>query len=544
VVSGGRTVDPLERELNAHEAHASATAAALLLFLWGAVSVFVVPPQFRVVDATHTIVGAIASAWFILTRRRPHTRFSYAFIAIVLIDTLTVLPWITMQWCVVGRPFEALNVPQVGLLTVPLVIPRSFGLGVAAMLAFLVEALFVTMYAMHIGMEARLPIGEPQITTFLVMPALGLLVLRERRRRVARRHIQLQAESQALARLSPLFARLRSEVTTQLAVLAGELGAVTASPASASMGRSVDRLLIVDAKLGDLTDEALPPALDGGDTVHPVPTDAEHAFLAADEQFGAIFFALVTLLLAVFSLPVGYRVLGASFAVSLTACAVAAAIVFVWLITTQRRPSRRRGRAAVMLLCLIILIAVSLNQLTFLAVPEPFMPFMGHKILMVMLGLTAASWFWLGLPIIVLTAADAVVLFYVLHFDHLRDRVSVVEPWTTLVFMAIGVVALLLRDQRRIASLALLRAESHVWGLHRRAMMLLALRDQLNTPLQTLVVGASRLALQNPSRDVSRMEAAIARLVVLSRELAQLDIPTEAQLASMDSQALFPTQHS
>jgi hypothetical protein len=45
--------------------------------------------------------------------------------------------------------------------------------------------------------------------------------------------------------------------------------------------------------------------------------------------------------------------------------------------------------------------------------------------------------------------------------------------------------------------------------------MLLALRDQLNTPVQTLVLGATRLALHDPSRDLS------------------LEIPLESQAAAV-----------
>ncbi|MCU1282854.1 MAG: uncharacterized protein JWM53_6400, partial [bacterium] len=113
------------------------------------------------------------------------------------------------------------------------------------------------------------------------------------------------------------------------------------------------------------------------------------------------------------------------------------------------------------------------------------------------------------------------------------DRISVVEPWVTLVFMAIGVAALLLRDQRRVASLAVLRAESQATALHRRAAMLLALRDQLNTPLQTLVLGATRLALHEPTHDAARLATALHRLVGLSRELANVDLSSEWETASV-----------
>jgi hypothetical protein len=212
--------------------------------------------------------------------------------------------------------------------------------------------------------------------------------------------------------------------------------------------------------------------------------------------------------------------------------------VLAWLGLTWRRPTERRGRLAILLLFAGALIGVSLDQRAYLAIARPFTPFIGQKLLMVSLGLAAASWSWMGLPLILATAADAVMLYFVLGFGALKDRMAVVEPWVTLVYLVVAVIALVLRDQRRVASLAVLRAESEGSALHRHAVMLLALRDQLNTPLQTLVVGASRLELADPTHDLSRIRAALARLVALSRELAELEIPRESQVASVGRDAL------
>jgi hypothetical protein len=54
-------------------------------------------------------------------------------------DTLLVLPWITTEWCALGRPFEAVNVPQIAMLTIALIVPRSLALGIAVVLAFVGE---------------------------------------------------------------------------------------------------------------------------------------------------------------------------------------------------------------------------------------------------------------------------------------------------------------------------------------------------------------------------------------------------------------------
>ena len=230
-------IDPAARQIDAHEAHASATITALLLLLWGATSVFIVPPRFRVVDITHTCVGAVALVYWLSTRRRPRARLAYAFCAVAILDTLFVLPWITAEWCAIGRPFEAVNVPQVAMITVALVVPRSLVLRIVAMLLFLGEGLFVTLYAHHVGAAARLPVGEPFSTLIFVVPSVGLVLLRERRRRLARRHIRVRAETEALGRLSPLFADVRDRLTAQLRVLSAELDAFAASPVRSSIER-------------------------------------------------------------------------------------------------------------------------------------------------------------------------------------------------------------------------------------------------------------------------------------------------------------------
>ena len=68
--------------------------------------------------------------------------------------------------------------------------------------------------------------------------------------------------------------------------------------------------------------------------------------------------------------------------------------------------------------------------------------------------------------------------------------------------------------------------------------MLLALRDQLNSPLQTLVAAEARAALSAPAEDAAALRAGIARLVALSRELAQIEVPSESQLATLDERSL------
>lgn len=516
--------DPSQRDVYAREAHASATLLAILMLLWGAVALPLVPAQFRWLDELHVVIGLVGVVWFGATRRRPRAAVGYAFCAAVIAFTLATLPWTTFVWCELRRPFEAVTVPQAAVVCMALIVPRSFALGVVVMALFVAEGLFVSVWANHVGQHALLPIGEPYITVYFCVPAIALLWLREERRRLAARHVALEAETAALARLGPLFVRVRDGLVAQLAVLSPELDRLMAS---APMDRALDRLADVNARVAALVDGA-PPA----------DTTLERAFVAHDAQLGAAVLAGVAAIVGTAWAPVSAARLGVAVGVRNALFAVVALAVFAVLTVTRNRPSQLRGRAALLFVFAAGLAVVSADQLAYLDVTPPFAPFLGHKLLMVTLGVAAAGWSSMGLPLIVATTVDALVLWFALGFGALRDRVSITEPWVTLVFAIVGVGALVMRDQRRVASLGVLREESAATALHRRAVLLLALRDQLNTPLQTLVAGAARLALQSPSRDATRLQEGIARLVALSRELAQIEVPSESQAATLAERTL------
>jgi len=208
------------------------------------------------------------------------------------------------------------------------------------------------------------------------------------------------------------------------------------------------------------------------------------------------------------------------------------------IVATWRRPSELRGRVALLFLFAVTLTVISVDQVPYLHVNRPFTPFLGHKILVVTLGIAAAGWSSMGLPLIVATTVDAVALYYILGFAALKDRIELVEPWAMIIFAVVGLVALAMRDQRRVASLVVLREESAATELHRRATMLLALRDQLNSPLQTLVAGEARATVAARDADVAALRDGIARLVALSRELSQIEVPSEAQVATLHERSL------
>jgi hypothetical protein len=67
--------------------------------------------------------------------------------------------------------------------------------------------------------------------------------------------------------------------------------------------------------------------------------------------------------------------------------------------------------------------------------------------------------------------------------------------------------------------------------------MYLALRDRLNSPLQTLVAGAAQLGGQ-ARPETEGLRSAVGSLVTLSRQLAAVDrlVPPESARLSMDAE--------
>src|SRR4051812_40184484 len=194
-------VGPSERQMHAHEAYASAMLLSMLYFLWGAVALPLVPPVFRRLDVAHLVAGSCGLVYFWSTRRRPRAWIAYAFSAAVIVHTLAVLPWTAIVWCRMARPFEATTVPQMAIVCMALMVPRSLVLGLVVMTLFAGEGAFVTLWAHHVGQAALVPIGEPVLTLYITIPAVALLWLRDRRRKLACRYIALHGEIAALGRL-------------------------------------------------------------------------------------------------------------------------------------------------------------------------------------------------------------------------------------------------------------------------------------------------------------------------------------------------------
>jgi hypothetical protein len=525
-------VDPEESQIATRDAHRSATLLAFLMFLWGALSLELVrdDPFLRL----HTIlagVSALALAVLLWRWKRPNAQLASALSAVLIAYALILLPWIAMGWCRQGRPVEAFTVPEVAMVSIALIIPRPLWIGAVTMGLFALEGVFVIEYARHLGLADRVPINEPFASMVCAALGIGFLVLRRRRRVLTRQHIVIQGEVAALRRMAPLFVGVRDELSAQLAVLANATEGRTDAP-SQSLHRAVGRLTDVGASLEGLVKDEAPAVPAQAQESAAAASDTEKALLDRDAWNGATVLVTVTLVGISLILSISHQGLDQrGLRLNLVVLLFAVALLG-YLVVSRLRFGGRGGIWAVVALTLVFLPVASYNQAVLAHSDRPYVALLGHKLVMVALAMIAASRFRIGLALIVATAVNAMALFYVLHLGAHKELIPFAEPWEVLVFLLIAVIALRMREQRLIASVRLLRAEAEVSSLQRRAAMFLALCDRLNSPLQTLVIGASAAESQ-PVND------AVARLVELSRRIGELSamVPQGSQRASFDAEA-------
>jgi hypothetical protein len=348
----------------------------------------------------------------------------------------------------------------------------------------------------------------------------------------------VQAESAALGRVGPLFAHVRDELRGQLDGISAELRRLETEPgpdgAMPRMWRTVNRLVTVGKELTLLAPGSATAA---SFTLPSVPQadSSEQLLRNRDAHLGATIFAIVgTLTAGTFFF---LTALGARSRPSLALMTLLGAAAVAYLVASWRRPSERMALAVVLFLWSVGLAITSYHQWQMLALGRPYAPFLGQKLLLLLLPIAAVSRLWLSLVLIVLTVLDTVVLYFALHIGAHKDIVPLAEPWVTLVFGLTAVAVTLADEQRRVASVQILRAELQNAALHRCAGLMLALRDQLNSPLQTMMLCAPQLELRYQAQAVAPISAAVTRLTTLSRKLADLDhlVPSKAHRAALDA---------
>jgi hypothetical protein len=151
-------------------------------------------------------------------------------------------------------------------------------------------------------------------------------------------------------------------------------------------------------------------------------------------------------------------------------------------------------------------------------------PVIPHHLVMLGVAMMTPGSVWLGSALIGGTAVSAVTLVTLLSRSNPLLRVSG-EPWISLVFAGVALALLISRHYRRAAIWKLERSRAEVEALARLARVFLAMRDRVNTPLQTLEFGSTLLDHRYPEAAavLGPMRRATSHLRELFLLLARVD---------------------
>jgi hypothetical protein len=529
------SVDNLgEEAFLARDAYGRATMLALLLLLQGVVYLAMALPfwPFGASRVALTTVSAVALLYFVGTWKRPNRRIAVRFSLVAVALSLILVAWTSAAFTARSRPLEAFPITDVAMVSMALVAPGSFWVGVVLVVLFQAEMVGVYLYSRHLGLESVLPYGAPVLSVRFAALSIGLLALREQRHLRALRHLRIQAETRALREMSPLFDSVRAEIETQLAALAEMLGRLQGerSPASpmVKMDRTVQRVAGICGRLERLQETE---ATNG-------EREAEQRFTARDAHDSATLGLAIATVLFVLN-AFAFRRWEPHVASVAVWASVAALIGCGYLLVRRRRPSEGVALTTFLAFYFFSLSFATWGSVLVFSVHRPYAPFGPYEVTMVMVSLVVATRFWIAIALVLLTGANAIAVYLFLHMGAHKDIVPLSEPWSMLVFLLLALGLVLMREQRRVASVRLFRAEWELVALHREAGLFLALRDRLGSPLQSLVLYTAQLARIHPPESIVPIRAGVERLVAVNQRLANLEqtfVSSGMHRASMDAE--------
>jgi hypothetical protein len=462
--------------------------------------------------------GAVLLAHLARTWHRPSRRVAAYVIVILIAYTLLRLSWSAVVFARLERPVESFTVPELAAVTLGLVYPDRWRGGAFVIGLFTAQGLYALGCAHYYGIRELVPVTEPFATIAFGSLGLGIWYLRVRSRELVERQRTARAELEALERVRPTFSHAREVLQQEVDIIAAELRKTEVdghASRSKIVDHTLDRLADLGRQLGSLV-----ATTDGA----PSPQAAERRLLEHDAQLGATLLAMLGAAYAALGMMTFDLELRAYNSPWLTALFVCYALMAGYLVVTRRRPSSRRALWVVVALYAVTIPIAIHNQELLLAEGRPFAPFLGHKLIMGMMGLTLATRFKLGVALIVATAVSAVATWFAFDMGAHKDILERAEPFATLLYMLVGILSLRVLERRQRAAIGLLRSEVEASVIRRQARMFLALRDRLNSPLQALVLTASGAVPCVPAMSAERVQTAIDRLVDLSRELADLEV--------------------
>jgi hypothetical protein len=466
----------------------------------------------------HAVLASASTASLgalLATRRHPRQQLAVFVCAVLIALYIPVLLWAAVRWRLGGRPFEAFKDAHVAMCSLGLVVPRSFRLGVVALVVFFLASLGIHFWLVASDTpRALLPSTEPGASVVAAVVGAAVLWARKRRREQTLAYLRVEAESTALLRMSAVFRKFREQLSQQLALLSAGLQELRISAFELQLVERASRAVTC---LEEVRDRLSGPfAASGAASTPPATASAtglspdEREFYARDAHVVARTMSWMTLGLSVVLVPMHRALLPISVLASWSLLGLVALAALAILHRTRDRPSEARDVALCFAVTIPWFAIIAFTQPAFAERHQAFEPLLAVKMGIVLMPLMVPRRWWISLTAMVLLVVEALVLFYINHFDKLGDRIPANEPWSTLVYFFIGCALVLTREHRRVASLRRLRAEREVAVLGRHSALSLALLDETGSPLQVLAFSIGVLLKKHPDDDqLRRMDQAV-----------------------------------
>ena len=201
--------------------------------------------------------------------------------------------------------------------------------------------------------------------------------------------------------------------------------------------------------------------------------------------------------------------------------AAVALVALAWL--WKAAPGERGYELVFTLLAVIFLPAIFVSEARGAELGHARDPLVPLQFLMLGVAALAPGRAPLGATILGLVVASSIAFWSWLQVEHPVPETHG-EPWMTIVYAGVAATLLALRVRRRAMMQDLATARAERDALARVARLCLAVRDQANTPLQTLEISTVLLGRMPDATPLTpRMSRALARL----RDLLGLFAVTE-----------------
>src|SRR6185312_343873 len=411
-------------------------------------------------------------------------------------------------------------------MVLALAVPGSFALGAALLGGFAVMGLAIHFWLRGVGTSPNeLIAGEPTLTLVFVVIGFAVLWVRRRRRALALRFVRRSADVLTLTRLSACLGEIAGELGSATRALGEALAPLRAGTDAAVVER-IDRAL---GRIGDVRN-GLDRSVTFGREARPLDQE-ERAFYARDAHQAAMTLTLAIVVvetLAIFGtrdLAVG--MMRRFFLFSGGLAGLSAAALFVM----RKQPSERFAFALFLVNILPAFAQYWYSTPAWAGAGGAFDPLAGNKTFLVLVPLIVPRRWWVAIGIEGAMTAMSVALYHHHGFAAMRDRSPLAEPWATALYLLVGLGLVATRENRRLMSVRLLRADREAAALLSSAEVSLTLLDQLGSPLQVLASSLAQLRLAGTDEPaLEPLQAALVRLVAAARRVPPADAKTLAQL--------------